>query len=339
MSPTGVPPFTKSSRDKQRPARPYAQEQAELLELCTRWRPVRAEMEGPLLSTESIVSQSPPAPGAAPQCASCDAPLAADQRYCLQCGERCIPVSSFLFGDQPAAADAQRSPGATPPVAPAGASGSRSNSTLLVIAGVGVLLLAMGVGVLIGRSSAPKQVAGPAQVISVNPAPSAAGAGGTTEATFSDDWPVGTSGYTVQLQTLPLAGTTVSAVDAAKTAAGGKGAKAVGALKTEDFSSLTAGSYLIYSGEYHTRAQAEKALVVVKKSFPGATVVKVSTGPPAGSGSGSGSGGASTPGAGSPNTPSSLSHPAPPSALKGLSESKGKSYEEKSKNLPDNVET
>jgi hypothetical protein len=35
---------------------------------------------------------------------------------------------------------------------------------------------------------------------------------------------------------------------------------------------------------------------------------------------------------------SSEAHPAPPSVLEGLSKSKGKSYEEKSKNLPDVVE-
>ena len=55
-------------------------------------------------------------------------------------------------------------PPATPPVAagrPGEPAGQR-NTTLNVIAGVGVLLLAMGVGVLIGRSGASsKQSAAP----------------------------------------------------------------------------------------------------------------------------------------------------------------------------------
>ncbi len=42
----------------------------------------------------------------------------------------------------------------------------------------------------------------------------------------------------------------------------------------------------------------------------------------------------------SSNAPgSSESHPAPPTVLKNLKGAKGKSYEEKSKNLPDVVET
>ena len=107
-----------------------------------------------------------------------------------------------------------------------------------MIAGVGVLLLAMGVGVLIGRSGVSEaERPAPAQVISVAP-PTLTGAAGRRggEAAFTGDWPSGTNGYTVQLQTLPESGTTVSAVEAAKTAASAKGAKAVGALKSEEFS-------------------------------------------------------------------------------------------------------
>ena len=135
----------------------------------------------------------------------------------------------------------------------------------------------------------------------------------------------------MQLQTLPQSGTTVSAVESAKSSASAKGAKAVGALKSEEFSSLTAGSYVIYSGVYHKRSEAEKALAGLRKSFPGAKVVRVSNGRSSSSAEGSGS---SSGGAGS-----SESHPAPPSVLNSLKGAKGKSYEERSKNLPDVVET
>jgi hypothetical protein len=286
------------------------------------------------LSTESLASPSSSI-GAASHCAGCGAPLATDQRYCLECGERCTLMSSVLMGGPPAGGEPSSAVPAAPPRAPVGPPAdpvAQRGNTLTVIAGVGVLLLAMGVGILIGRSSSTKQSAAPAQVISV-----ASGTGtssGTVgEASFTDDWPSGTKGFTVQLQTLPQSGTAVSAVESAKSQASAKGAKSVGALKSEDFTSLTAGSYVIYSGVYHKRAEAQKALATVKKSFAGATVIEVSTGSAASSSS-STSEGSSSGGAGS-----SINHPAPPSVLEGLKSVKGKSYEERSKNLPNVVET
>jgi hypothetical protein len=172
-------------------------------------------------------------------------------------------------------------------------------------------------------------------VISVASTPAAsAPSSAAAEASFSGDWPAGRSGYTVELQKLPQAGTAVSAVEAAKAAASAKGAKAVGALKSEEFSSLTPGSYVVYSGVYHSKAEAEKALSGLKKSFPGASAIHVSS---AGSGSSEGASAAGSP-SGS-GVGSSESHPAPPSVLKSLNTTKGKSYEERSKNLPDVVET
>jgi len=250
-------------------------------------------------------------------------------------------MSSVLLRDSPLRADADApappAPPPAPPLAPgANAGPPQRNATLTVIAGVGVLLLAMGVGVLIGRAGAPRQTTTPAaQVITVG-SPASTGSAGAAEASFTGDWPAGTSGYTVQLQTLPQAGTAVSAVEAAKSAAAAKGAKAVGALKSEEFSSLASGSYVIYSGVYHAKAQAEKALAALRKSFPGAKVVKVSNGASPSSGS-AGSSEAPSSSSGAPG--SSESHPAPPSVLNTEKGAKGKSYEEKSKNLPDVVET
>jgi hypothetical protein len=246
-------------------------------------------------------------------------------------------MSSVLLNDPPLRSEAP----SAPPVAsgpPSAGAGGQRNATLTVIAGVGVLLLAMGVGVLIGRSAAPKQSAAPAQVISVAaPTGAGTGAGASSEASFTSDWPAGSTGFTVQLQTLSQSGASVSVVEAAKTAASAKGAKAVGALKSEEFSSLSAGSYVIYSGVYHNKAEAETALGGLKKSFPSAQVISVSNG---GSGSSSGGGASSSGAAGaSGGAGSSPSHPAPPSVLKSLKGAKGKSYEEKAKNLPDVVET
>ena len=72
-----------------------------------------------------------------------------------------------------------------------------------------MLLLAIGVGVLIGRSgSSSKQSPAPVEVVTQGGAPT----GASAEASFTGDWPSGTSGYTVQLQTLPVSGTTVASV-------------------------------------------------------------------------------------------------------------------------------
>jgi hypothetical protein len=284
-----------------------------------------------VLSTESILGAVAPTNESVSVCAACGTPLAADQRYCLECGERRASVSEFLRSGPPrAAAPPAAPPGSRPPELAGEPQPPRSNA-LSLLAGIGVLLLAMGVGVLIGRSGGGTTKSAPAEVVTVAGTGTAAGSG--SEEAFSDDWPSGTKGYTVQLQTLPAEGTTVAAVNQAKSAATGKGAGSVGALKSEHFASLTSGSYLIYSGVYHKRSEAQKALGSLKKSFPGAKVVEVSekeaktsTG---GAGSTKGSGGSG----------SDINHPAPPSVLEGESHSKGKSFEEKSKNLPNVVST
>jgi hypothetical protein len=286
------------------------------------------------VSSESIASPTSPAAVGEP-CAVCGAPLAGDQRYCLECGERRTAMSSVLLGGPPTAASPAppEAPPGSPPSAPQD-SAPRGNAVLLP-AGIGVLLLAMGVGVLIGRSGgSSKQTAAAApQVISVG----TTGAAGSSEPAFTDDWPSGKNGYTVQLQTLPQEGTTTSAVQAAKAAAAAKGAKDVGALKSEDFASLTTGSYIVYSGIFKKKPEAAKALAGLKKSFPTAEVISVSSAGASSSGAGKGGSGSSS--SKESGVGSSLSHPAPPTVLKELHKTKGKSYEEKSKNLPDVVGT
>ena len=284
------------------------------------------------MSTESIATTSSRL-GAVEPCRACGAPMAEDQRYCLECGERRSAMSSVLLGGPPAS-PVPAGPPAMPPSPPRG--GRRDDaprsSAVTVMAGVGVLLLAMGVGVLIGRSGGSKPSApAAAQVISVSTAPAGGGTSGTgaatTETPFSEDWPAGTSGYTVQLQTLPQAGTPTSAVLSAKSAAGTKGATGVGAL-------LKGGTYVIYSGVFHTQAEAQKELGGLKKSFAGARVIKVA-GSGAAAPSASPSKSSSTPAAPS----SGGGKTATPKAAEELHKSSGKSYEEKSKNLPDVVGT
>jgi hypothetical protein len=84
------------------------------------------------------------------QCASCRALLATDQRYCLECGQR-RGDPRLPFMDAVVLMDAvQRPPQAPPPPPKRKRTGISPNAAL--IAGVGTLLLALGIGVLIGRS-------------------------------------------------------------------------------------------------------------------------------------------------------------------------------------------
>jgi hypothetical protein len=128
------------------------------------------------LSSQSIASPSSAANGGVVPCGGCDAPLAADQRYCLECGERHPQTSEFLMAGPPlGAASAPASapagpPAALPPALGGPATAQERGNTVTVIAGVGVLLLAIGVGVLIGRSSAAATRAARAQVITVGSA-------------------------------------------------------------------------------------------------------------------------------------------------------------------------
>ncbi len=112
----------------------------------------------------SIASLAPREATAGAVCASCDAPLAPDQRYCLACGQPASPVRlaflDVLQGEyQPGAAASYGSgvPGAPPPLAhyapppqPDGLLGAlRRYSGLFAL--TGVLLAALLIGLLVGH--------------------------------------------------------------------------------------------------------------------------------------------------------------------------------------------
>jgi hypothetical protein len=96
-------------------------------------------------------------PTANDACPTCSARMAPDQRYCLGCGHRRgdprLPfMDAVVFMDavkQPSKAEAAAAT-PPPPSSSGGKSGFSPQSTL--IAGVATLVLAVGVGVLIGRS-------------------------------------------------------------------------------------------------------------------------------------------------------------------------------------------
>ena len=147
------------------------------------------------------------------RCAQCAAPLAPDQRYCLHCGAARAHVSGPISGARPggsspgAASLAPTSPSGVPqspppgtpgvpPTTPPGfssASAANRTNTLVLLAGVGVLLLAMGVGVLIGRASTGTAKVPPAQVISVGGAAAGSSTTATTPTTPTSETPAASS--------------------------------------------------------------------------------------------------------------------------------------------------
>jgi hypothetical protein len=126
-------------------------------------------------TTESAATPDLVAPGASDLCANCQAPLASDQRYCVNCGERRGKPRQMF----PAAASK-----APAPAAPKRERRPRASAGTTLIAGVATLLLAMGVGVLIGQNgtSNPKAAAAPPQVVTVNGGGGSGGSGSTATA-------------------------------------------------------------------------------------------------------------------------------------------------------------
>ena len=93
------------------------------------------------------------------RCATCSQPLAPDQRYCVNCGER--------RGRARFSTETPSSQASVPSAAPAPPTRSRSSSATTLIAGVATLLIAMGVGFLIGHdssSSPPVRASAPAVI-------------------------------------------------------------------------------------------------------------------------------------------------------------------------------
>lgn len=87
-------------------------------------------------------------------CAKCGTAMAGDQRYCIECGERRgDPRFTLGPGGAPATTDPLPVQQVQPPYPPpTPEQRNRWSSGLALVSGIGVLLLAMGVGVLIGNN-------------------------------------------------------------------------------------------------------------------------------------------------------------------------------------------
>jgi hypothetical protein len=213
------------------------------------------------------------------QCDQCAAPVETAQRYCVVCGARRRHVR-----DPAARYLAKRTGrGRTAATAPPRTSrrGSSSLLTALILAAVP---LAIGLGVLVGRSSNngdAKLLAAlrnqKPQVVASTSAGGAAPVAASTNGRVSSTFPL-QSGYTVELQTLSGSGTTTTDISNAEQAARAKGAPAVGLIVQTQYTvnpKPPSGAYVVYAGAYKNKAQATQELSKLKKKFPKAVVIQV----------------------------------------------------------------
>ncbi len=224
-------------------------------------------------------------------CEQCEAPVDANQRYCVVCGthRRHVydPAARFLAD----ATSRSRSASRAGRGAGAGAPKRRSPGLGLALA-LALIPVAVAVGALVasnGNDSNTKLLAAlraeKPTVVNVGGAGTASGAAtaASTAGTASPAARVTSSfalgqGYAVELETVPGAGATEASVATAESRARARGATAVGLLSQADFKitpTPPAGDYVIYSGQYHTSAQATAALAKLRHSFSAAKVIAV----------------------------------------------------------------
>jgi hypothetical protein len=135
----------------------------------------------PVDATQPTVAMEPVnGNGSSEPCPHCGTPLALDQRYCLECGAPRTYLSGMLL-ERLQTPSTQTSP-AQPPAQPSSSQAWQRGNVLTLITSIGVLLLAMGVGVLIGRSGSSSSGNAAPQVITV-PAASIGAASTTTTPT------------------------------------------------------------------------------------------------------------------------------------------------------------
>ena len=225
-------------------------------------------------------------------CEQCAAPVEANQRYCVVCGthRRHVydPAARFMAGATSRSRSASR-------IARGPAAHNRRSPGLALALVLAAIPLAVAAGVLIagrgndtnGKLLAALRAQKPT-VVNVQGAGTTSGAttASTSGATTAAATPVArlTSsfslkrGYAIELQTLPGSGTTQAKVAAAEQHARARGATAVGLITQADFRitpAPPAGDYVIYSGQYHSSADATAALAKLKHAFPAAKVIAV----------------------------------------------------------------
>jgi hypothetical protein len=202
-------------------------------------------------------------------CEECGAPLDEKQRYCVSCGARRRdkggPAVQYFAN---AGKRTRRGAGRA-----AGTSGARAAAVLFFV----VLPIAVAIGVLVGKGNGNdnQDIADAIKNLQAGGTGSQL-ASATASTPITSDWTLD-KGYTVELKTLPQS-SDQAAVDAAKKEATSKGATDVGVINPADFTVTPApqgGGYVLYSGQFKTKAEATKAIAKLKPKFLGALVVAV----------------------------------------------------------------
>jgi hypothetical protein len=289
------------------------------------------------------------------RCTGCGKPLAEDQRYCLNCGKR-RGKARIEFEDYlpEAGGDGNGAPppgqGAVRPVPPEEPDLRPEREVTPLMAAVGLCGVAaiLLIGVLIGRSgggeagnsAAPQLVAGTGL-----PATSTSTSTTSTSTEITTDWPQGQEGFTIELATLSKEGADSASIESAKADLVGQGASEVGVLDSDQFGSLPAGNYVLYSGVYTTKPEAEKALSGLAASFPDAQVIQVAADSATGAGTSKTTGnggkddGSDTTLTDGSNANNKGTVQASKDDLEALDDATGEDYEEIQKKLPPTIAT
>jgi hypothetical protein len=235
------------------------------------------------------VEPPPPAPDLL--CPRCGAPHDLYQEYCLECGLRLPPAFPvrreiwtrespvWLWAALLALLLVAAAAGAIVAVAATGDDEKSANRTTSQAATSAATIPIIPTGETI--TIAPPTTTG----IATLPTTSIATTTGLTTTTATTTtgttttglttWPAGKDGFTIVLKSVPTSQGRGDA-DAAAQTARSNGLPQVGVLNSSDFSSLTPGYYVAFTGIYDTEAQAVAALPNARsKGFPTAYVREV----------------------------------------------------------------
>jgi hypothetical protein len=212
-------------------------------EMCSQpvynWGDPALDTAGPLAVEQTQEPQELVSAGTSDNCANCGAPLAADQRYCVECGER-RGRARFSF-------ESLVVPKTAAPAAPKQPRRPRLSSSFSFTAGVATLLLALGVGVLIGHNtnnSKPVSAAAPSQTIKIE------GGGGSTNNTTANKSAGKTSSNSFKAKTVHLSAKVVKKVNAAASTVLGSGTSNLSSNPTQQVGSSCSGGAGCQGGKF-----------------------------------------------------------------------------------------
>jgi len=302
----------------------------------------------------SNLTQITPPANAPVRCTGCGQTMAADQRYCLECGRRKgdprVEFNDYMKdgipeGEGPPPIPPTGLPAAAPfPVDPRPV---REVTPLMAAAGLAAFAVILLLGVVVGQlggsdSQTPVVAATGLPATATATTESSGGTGTDVTVSFKADWPSGTDGFTIELATVSKDSADGAFVETTKTDLAAQGASEVGALDSDEYASLPGGNYVFYSGVYDTKADAEKALGDLSGSFPDAQVIEVSTTAIAGDGGDSGGDGGGN--ALITDDPAAEANPdevvkASEEDLKAINDADAEDFQELQDKLPPTIET